>query len=137
MKYFFDNNLSPHLAHAVGELCKAEDGTHTCAHLRDMYPPDCKDEVWIDGLAKDGGWTIVSQDRFDKNDAEREALRRAGLVVFALAKGWNDHKHWDKAQNLIRWWPAIMDQASKIKGGAMFRVPWKFSGAGKFEQIKL
>jgi hypothetical protein len=67
LKFFFDNNLSPHLAHGVREL---------------------------------------------------------------------SNTHWPKAQNVIRWWPAIVEQASRITGGAAFRVPWKFSGKGKFEQIR-
>jgi hypothetical protein len=137
LKFFFDNNLSPHLAHAIGELCKAEEADHSCIHLKDRFKADCKDQEWMEPLATEGGWCVISQDRFNKNDVEREAVRRAGMVIFALARGWNDHKHWEKAQNLVRWWPAIMEQAARIRGGAMFRVPWKFSGAGRFEQIKI
>lgn len=137
MRYFFDNNTSPHLARAVGELCKADDSPSTVVHLADKYPGNrsIKDPVWIPELAAEGDWIIISGDRFAKDDAEREAVRRSGLIVFTMSSQWNNHAHWMKAYNLVRWWPAIDEQASRIRGGAAFRVPWKFSGKGQFEQI--
>lgn len=137
MKYLFDNNLPLHFAHAVGEFCKSESNPPQVIHLTDRFPASSADEVWISTLAKEGGWAIISQDRFNKNDLEREAVRQSGLVIFALAKGWSSQAYWDKAHNLVRWWPAIMDQSARITGGAAFRVPLKFSGKGKFEQIQL
>lgn len=46
MKYFFDNNLSPHLAHAIRELCRVEETVARVIHLRDRFPPDAKDHDW-------------------------------------------------------------------------------------------
>jgi hypothetical protein len=137
VKFFFDNNMSPHLARAVRELCKVEADVNEVLHLRDRFPPNIKDEEWIAALAKEGGWVIISQDGLRKNDLERAALRNCGLVVFALQRQWAQKAHWDKAQNLVRWWPAIMAQSKRFKGGAALGVPWKFSGAGQFTQIKL
>lgn len=134
MKFFFDNNLSPHLAHAIRELC-VPDGA-TVKHLTDRFNRAEKDLVWIKELANEGDWAVISQDRFSKNDLEREALRSSGLIVFCLQHSWSSQQYWPKAQNLVRWWPAILEQASRIQGGAAFRVPWRFSGKGRFEQIK-
>lgn len=137
MKFFFDNNMSPHLARAIRELCKAESDVREVLHLKDRFPPNISDVEWINALAQEGGWVIVSQDSLRKNDLERAALRNCGLVVFALQPQWAQQAHWNKAQNLVRWWPAIMTQSKRFKGGAALGVPWKFSGAGQFTQIKL
>lgn len=136
MRYFFDNNLSMHLAHAVRELCKVEDSVEDVIHLRDKFAPTTKDHDWISFLGSEGRWVVLSQDGLRKNDLERSALRQSGLIVFVLHRQWAERRHWDKAHNLVKWWPAVMEQSRRIKGGASFRVPWRF-GAGQFEQIKL
>ncbi|RKP45548.1 hypothetical protein [Trinickia fusca] len=136
MKYFFDNNLSPHLAHALSELSQVEAAVEAVVHLRDKFSPNAKDHDWITSLAAEGQWAVLSQDGLRKNDLERKALRESGLVVFVLHRQWAERRHWDKAQNLVRWWPALMEQSRRIRGGAAFRVPWRF-GAGQFEQIRL
>jgi len=136
MKYFFDNNLSPHLAHAIQELCRVEDTVARVIHLRDRFARDAKDHDWIKELGEEGRWVVISQDAFRKNDIERKALRDSGLTTFVFHRQWAERQHWDKAQNLVKWWPAILDQSRRVKGGAAFRVPWRYSG-GKFEQIPL
>lgn len=137
MKFLFDNNLSKHLAHALSELSKVEDEAHEIVHLTDRFSPNCHDLEWIQALSREGGWAVISQDRFRRNDLEREALRKSGLIVFALGNTWAHQAHWEKAHNLVKWWPAILDQAARYQGGAAVRVPWRFSGKGKFEQIRL
>ncbi|HEU4375287.1 MAG TPA: DUF5615 family PIN-like protein [Telluria sp.] len=136
MKFFFDNNLSPHLAHAIRELCKVEPNVEAVVHLRDRFSPNTKDHEWITNLAQSGQWVVISQDGFNKNDLEREALRQSGLIVFVLDRQWSQHTHWPKSQNLVKWWPAIMEQCQRIKGGASYRVSWRYSG-GRVEQIRL
>lgn len=121
------------MSYALNNLSIA-DGHKVC-HLTEKFEPNTVDIDWITSLSKEGGWIIVSQDHLRKSDAEKEALRRSGLVVFFLAKQWSNHQHWDKAAQLVRWWPAIIKQSEHISGGASFKVPWRFSGKGKFEQI--
>jgi len=87
-------------------------------------------------LAAEGGWVIITHDRIRKA-MEPEVLRRSGLIVFLLGKSWGSHKFWDKAHQLVRWWPAIVEQAERLEGAAAFEVPWRFSGRGKFRQIML
>jgi hypothetical protein len=79
---------------------------------------------------------VVTHDKLNKG-LEREAPRRAGLIVFFLDKGWASRKFWDTAHNLVRWWPRVIEQAEGIQGGAAFKVPYKFSGKGQFQQVKL
>lgn len=135
MKFLIDNNLPPALARALNELSKAEG--HLVIPLKDRFPPETKDIDWIMELKAEGGWTVISQDKFAKGDAERRAFRECGLPIFCLAKQWSTDTYWNKAQNLVRWWPAIISQSELIKGGAAFKVVWKFSPPGKFEQMKI
>jgi hypothetical protein len=91
---------------------------------------------WIKEPGNEGRWVVISQDAFRKNDIERNALRESGLTTFVFHRQWAERQHWDKAQNLVKWWPAILDQSRRIKSSAAFRVPWRYSG-GKIEQIPL
>lgn len=134
MKFFVDNNLPPALARALNALCEHQ--SHSVSHLKDKFLPDVADELWIEALSKEGEWVVITHDNLNKR-LEREALRRAGLLVFFLDKSWRDHKFWDKAYQLVRWWPRIVEQSEGMQGGAAFKVPWNFSGKGRFEQIRL
>ena len=134
MRFFFDNNLSPYLAKAIHALCEPR-GSQVW-HLRQKFSGTTSDVEWINALAADGGWCVVSQDRLTKNPLEKEALRQSGLVAFIMAKGWVKYEGWEKAWRLVRWWPRIMEQANLVEGGAVFEVPIKFVGKGKFKPIK-
>lgn len=62
-------------------------------------------------LAAEGGWIIISCDQFKKSKAEKELLRQRGPTVFVLDPQWANHVYWDKAAQLVRWWPKILDVA--------------------------
>lgn len=134
MNYFIDRNLSIYLAKAISALCEPEN--ISVKHLDEIFPKNTPDIDWIKKLSEDGDWAVITQDRLTRNSIEREALRSTGLLTFMLAKGWAHQKEWDKAAALIRWWPRLMETASLISSGA-FLVPYKFSGKGKLEQVKL
>jgi len=135
VKFFLDNNLSHLLARALHALCQAEEERIEVVHLSERFDRRTPDAEWIKALAAEGGWVVVSQDRMKKNDLEREALRQSGLIVFALDRRWAGERHWPKSQNMVKWWPAVIEQAKRIEGGAAFRVAWRYTG--KFEQIRL
>jgi len=134
LKFLLDNNLPPALARALNQLTTSQDTTHTVEALKNKFPANTPDEIWIKQLADEGGWVIISHDKFRKA-AEPEVLRRAGLIVFLLGKSWGNIRFWDKAYHLVRWWPAIMDQSERVSGGAAYEVPLRFSGKGKFKQL--
>lgn len=133
MNFFFDNNLPPQLARALNELSKPHD---TVVPLRDKFPQSTPDAEWVSSLRDEGNWVVISIDHFRKNELEKMAFRESGLAVFCLHKQWASKPSWDKYQNMVRWWPAIQDQAKLITGGAAFEVPWRF-GTGKFKLIKI
>lgn len=134
MRFFFDRNWSIYLAAAIRELCKPH--SLDVKHLDEMFPKNCPDTEWISALGSQGDWAVVTRDRLRKNPAEREALRRTGLLVFIFTKQWADQKEWELAWALVRWWPRLMSVADTVKSGA-FAVPFKFSGGGKMDQIQL
>lgn len=134
MKFFFDNNLPQPLAEAINIL--SEKYGHEATHLRKKFSQKTKDIDWVKDLSNDGDWIIITHDNLNKG-AEREALRRAGLMIFFLDKSWCNYKFWDKAHQLVRWWPRIIEQAEGIQGAAAFKVPYRFSGKGKFGQVKI
>ena len=96
MKYFFDNNLSPHLAHAIHELCRIEESVERVIHLRDKFAPDAKDQDRIKVLGEEERRVVLSQDAFRKNDIERKAVRDSGLITFVLHRQWTERQHWTK-----------------------------------------
>lgn len=137
MNFFFDNNLSPHIAHAMRELSSRLEGVEEVRHLRDLFPGDTNDLVWISSLGESGAWCVLSVDRFKKQgEAEREALRRAGHTVFFLEPQWLKQDFWLQAERMVRWWPQIVQQARLVERGA-FTVPWKHSAAAKFRAVRL
>ena len=136
MKFFFDNNLSPHMAHAIRELSRVERDVNEVIHLRDRFEANAPDTEWITALGDDGPWCILSSDRFKSHDAEREALRRHGHTVFVLDKHWGTHQFWLQAERIVRWWPQILKQSRLVTAGA-FRVPWAHHQSAKFMAIKI
>ena len=82
------------------ELSKPDDVPVDVVHLVDRFARNERDTVWIETLASEGDWVVISEDRFAKSDEEREAVRRSGLIVFTLDKVWNKQRHWPKA---ARW----------------------------------
>lgn len=133
MRYLFDHNLPRQLAKAIQALCEGE---AEVKYLAELFPSNTTDKEIIDTLAKQEDWVIITQDLY-RGIHEKEALRASNLIVFFLAKGWAEIKFWQKAYQLVRWWPVIMEQANRIRGGAIFKIPYQFSGKGKFEQYKL
>ncbi len=130
MNFFFDRNWSPHIVAALAALNRPNG--HEIAHHDRDFAANTPDLEWIAKLGEDGDWAIMTKDRLTRQPAEREALRRTGLLVFIFAKPWSDHRFWDQAWMLVRWWPTIL-QASKI----LHEVPFRFRGGGKLRQIKL
>ena len=136
MNFFFDNNLSPYLAHGIRELSTITPGVEKVIHLSDRFARDADDLEWIPALVDDGPWYLVSIDRFKKqHGAEREAIRRAGHTIFILDGQWSRHGFWLQTERFVRRWPQIVAYAEMVKGGA-YRVPWAHSSKAKFEAIK-
>ena len=83
MIFVLDNNLPPALSHGLAKFTASTHPQHSVVHLSDLLPRNTPDAEWISQLASDGKHVVVTQDRLNKG-FEREALRRANLLVFML-----------------------------------------------------
>lgn len=135
MNFIFDNNLPPALAQGIGALTKP-DG-HAVEHLRNRFAPNTPDVDWIEKLGSEGRWIILSGDlRIFRNRHEREVWRASGLTAFFLAKGWINHKFWEQAWRMMRWWPVIVEVAQLVQPGAAFEVPLQYGTKSKLKQLR-
>lgn len=132
MNYLFDNNISPKIAHAARELCNNGSDCQIF-HLRDKFPANTKDEVWLNNLINEGNWAIISIDRFKKSSVEKEALNSPRLISFILSNSWSKLTFWEQSYRLIRWMPQIIKQTT-LNSYGVFGIPVNY-GSGKFEQM--
>lgn len=120
MLFFMDNNLPPALAGAIDALCGAD---AVVTHLQDKFPPNTPDEDWVGSLMRSGQrWAVVTSDKFQKNQGERELVMASGMVWFFLLPGWNEQTHWVKSWKLIKAWPDIMKRARRANINSSFSV---------------
>jgi hypothetical protein len=103
-------------------------------HLRDRFPVDTNDDVWIRQLGAEGGWVILSGDpRITRNPHNRKAWLESGLTAFFLKSGWTNLKLWVIAAKLIEWWPRIVDKAETLTRAEGILIPVRGS---KFEKLE-
>lgn len=135
MKAVIDENLPLALAQALNALAST-DG-HIVKHSTEVAGRGAKDVDLFKALSDEKYELHITQDHHQRKQIERKAIADAGLIVFVLAKSWSTQPFWLKSAQLVRWWPLIADHAARMRPPAIFRVPWKIQGQGKFEQLKL
>ena len=79
MRFFLDNNLAPKLARGFHQFVLGE---HEVVHLRDRFSQDTPDVEWMQQLADESGWIILSGDvAIGRNPHEVEAWKAAAECV--------------------------------------------------------
>jgi hypothetical protein len=132
LKFFFDNQLSPHLAASIHALASVDGDV--VIHLKSKFRQDTPDIEWIASLAKEGGWIVVCGDlNIIRTRAERPVWKAAGLIGFFLKKGWMNQTPWDQAWRLVKWWPTIVAQAKIAAPGSTYGV--QLNPTGKLETL--
>ena len=97
MTFFLDNNLSPLLA--AGLRAFGEDAQH----LRDVFPADTADEVWLPDIGR-RGWYLVSRDKkIAKKRAQRVVLTEAGVGAFFFVQK-KDYTGWEWVEVVVGRW---------------------------------
>jgi hypothetical protein len=128
--FFFDNNLAPKLAHGLSQMVEPE---HHVVHLKDRFPGNVEDEVWMRSLAKEAELVIVTADlRISRNPHEVQAWKEAGHTIFFLNPGWTDLTFWEQANKFTKCFPEIIKQAEHTERGAAFIITVN----GKIERLK-
>lgn len=120
MKFFLDNNLSPKLARCLHVLVQPD---HEVVHLKERFAANTPDETWMRTLAGEEDWVIISMDtRILRNPHETKAWQEAGHTTFFLKKGWSHLGFWDQAQKFVKYFPEIIETASRTARGSMHYV---------------
>ena len=120
MKFFFDNNIAPKLARGLNCFVQPE---HQIVHLKERFPPNVEDEIWMKELAREQGWNIVTADiRIGRNPHEIRAWKEAGHTIFFLKPGWTDMVFWMQANKFTKCLPDIIEAAERARPGASFIV---------------
>lgn len=114
--FFFDNNLSPQLV--AGLRAFGED----VQHLRDAFPEDTKDLVWIPKVAE-SGWILVTRDRrIRTRPLEADALMRTGLSAFFFVQK-RDPDLWGWVELLVRRWREMKELAERERKPFLLAIP--------------
>lgn len=120
MRFFVDNNIAPRLAHGFHQFVA---GSHSFIHLRDRFDANTPDVEWMEALAKEPDWVILSGDvAISRNPHEVEAWKEAGHVIFFLKPGWTNIPFWTQVERLAKCFPEIERRASRAKPGECFQV---------------
>jgi hypothetical protein len=135
LKALLDENLSPHIAAALNALVTPDN--HSVQSVNGMGLRGTPDLDLFKKMHAAGVTVHITLDHHNRVPAERAAIAALGMVVFVLEKSWANQTYWLQAERLVRWIPAIFDQAARMNPPAIFSVPFHFSGNGKFKQIRL
>ena len=96
---------------------------HRVFHLRDKFPPNVEDVVWMKSLASEQGWIIITADvRISRNPHEIRAWEEAGHTIFFLKPGWTDLTFWEQANKFTKCFPQIIKEAARAERGAAFII---------------
>ena len=118
-----DHNLSHLMAKALAELFR---GKHEIFALKDLFPVNTPDRVWMEELSKQDRWVFISGDRrITKNRTEREAFNRSRLIGFFLAPGLYKSSPIKQMERILAQWEVIENQFSIVKGSAAFELQAK------------
>ena len=127
MNFFFDNNLSQHLAKAMDIL----EQKGKVIHLTEKFQPDAKDEDWLEYVGKNRMILITRDKKIKRRAAELRAFKNYKVGAFIL--GGQNPGIWQIIRQIINNWLRIKDLASDTRAPFIFKVPLK----GKIVQLQL
>lgn len=115
MKFFIDNNLSPHLAAGMKAF------QEPVVHLRDMFPEDTDDVVWLPEIGRNEMFLITRDWETRKKPAELQSIKDNKVGAFYL--GGKERNRCQLIRQLVLNWPRIKELAHKTRRPFAFRVP--------------
>jgi hypothetical protein len=135
VKFLFDNNLSPHLSRGISALSGGADRHYIATHLREKFPDDTPDVLWLRQLQSEGGWVVIYGDQFKKSADEKLVIRGPGIKTIVLDPQWARHTFWDKAARMVLWWPKILAEVEKSSFTSA-RLPWKLTNQHSLASLR-
>lgn len=119
MTFFLDNCVPI----KVGKILRAAD--QDVIILRERYPPDTPDEVWMPLVAREG-WIVISDDNYiRRNPAQRQLLKELHLRVVFLPGPFAMLSIWQQVERIGNWWPKILKACAKLEPGCCLKVKMK------------
>lgn len=120
MKCFFDNQMSPKLPRAISEL-EGKNGI-TIVHLKDKFEQNIPDTEWMQNLAKEGDWFVITKDTKIRERAyEIEIWKQSNLpIVFLPSDPWMKYGIWETAWRLVKYWSNLKDIMANNKNNDSF-----------------
>lgn len=117
MRLYFDENFSPHLAHAFRELERGRPGDGVeVFHMTDEFPRGTPDEEWIPDISMKHGCVLTQ----DLNIQRTRLLWRIcsenkiGIFFFRPPKQ-NKFDYWAWARKVLEHWAEIKGKARSTK----------------------
>lgn len=138
VKFFFDRNVSEHLARMLSHI----ERTHAVVHQKDDNRfADTSTDVELVGTLADeaaqSGRRVVwlTNDLMQRKRAdEREALRRSGLHV-VFFRSLHKLSFHEQAIKLLIVWPNLVDACDNAKGSGVFEVSCGSSRSAKVDRL--
>jgi hypothetical protein len=116
--FFFDNDISFRIANALAQLVHC----HDVISLRDRFPTNTPDTVWIPGAGRNG-WIVVSRDPNQRRrEAEKRALAANGVRVLYVKHSGTAATLYAAAARIIKNWPKIEAWGLSAKPGSLARL---------------
>ena len=129
MKFMLDRYLAVRHARALNALTTPQ---HEFVHLSDKFGPATRDVEWIQSLAMETGWVVLSGDtRAGQSTHECSAWRDSGLAILFLTRGWSRLPPLQQHARLALLLPKIINKAEITSPGSGFALPV----SGKIEQL--
>lgn len=116
MKLLVDNNLPPRLGRGLGAFF---DQMHTVVHIKDKFlTGSLKDEEWIELLAQEGHWCVLTADRnIAKKRPQRQAFLQAKLIGFMPAPSVAKWSMERLGARILTLWPILTNISETVSGG--------------------
>ena len=119
MKCFFDNMMPPKLAKTLSFM-EGDDGIPVM-HINEKFPPDTPDINWIEELAKERDWFIITRDnQIRKKTNERKVWQESHIPIVFLQRTWINHDLWEMAWRLIKYWPKLKEYINQNRKNESF-----------------
>jgi predicted nuclease of predicted toxin-antitoxin system len=115
MKFFFDNNLSEHLANGLKAF--GED----VVHLKDCFQCNEKDTIWLKYLGENNIFLITRDEHVRFNPTEIQTIKQSNVGAFFI--GGKNLTRCAIIQQVVRNWPRIKAFSAKTKLPFLFRIP--------------
>lgn len=123
MKFFFDRNISEHLAKIIAAYDRANTIVHQDRDAR--FDPRTTDEDLIMAVGQESPkpvWVSADIAQKKKNGVERLALVNSGMTLVFFRGGFNSTPFHQQAVKILTVWPNIVQLTQYAKGPTLFEV---------------